>query len=72
MKDMIDDMDLPMCLWEKTCNTALYILYKCLHRILKDKTLEEAFTGEKPHVSHFCVFGCPVYVHIPDEKQTKF
>jgi hypothetical protein len=46
-------------------------LNMCPHRILKDKTPKEAFIGEKPQVSHFCVFGCLVYIHILEEKRTK-
>jgi hypothetical protein len=34
-------------------------------------TPEEAFTGVKPEVGHFRIFGCPVYIHIPKEKRTK-
>lgn len=37
---------------------------------MKEKTLE-VFTGEKPEVLNFHVFGCPVYIHVPDEKGTK-
>jgi hypothetical protein len=38
---------------------------------LGDKTLEEAFTGVKPEVSHLRIFGCPIYIHVPKEKRTK-
>lgn len=31
---------------------------------------EEAFNGVKPKVSHFCIFGYLVYIHIPIEKRT--
>jgi hypothetical protein len=34
-------------------------------------TLEEKFTGKKPDVSHFRVFGCIAYVHVPEEKKSK-
>jgi hypothetical protein len=47
-----------------------YILNRCPH-MLKDKTLEEAFTREKPDVSHFQVFGSPIYIHVLEEKRTK-
>jgi hypothetical protein len=30
-----------------------------------------SFYREKPKVSHFHVFGCPVYIHVPDKKRTK-
>lgn len=38
---------------------------------LEDKTEREAFAGMKLEVSHFCIFGCLVYIHILVEKRTK-
>jgi hypothetical protein len=40
-------------------------------RILVDKTPEEAFADVKPEVSHFHIFGCPIYIHVSIEKWTK-
>jgi hypothetical protein len=34
-------------------------------------TPKEKFTGKKLDVSHFRVFGCIAYVHVPDEKISK-
>ena len=34
-------------------------------------TPEESFTGKKPEVSHFRIFGCLAYSHVPFEKRTK-
>ena len=34
-------------------------------------TPEEAWSGIKPSVEHFRVFGCVSHVHIPDAKRTK-
>jgi hypothetical protein len=60
-----------MFLWAEACNTTTYIQNWCPHMILQDKTLGEAFTGVKLEVSHFCIFGCPVYIRVPVEKRTK-
>jgi hypothetical protein len=49
-----------MFLWAKACNTIVYIQNWCPHKILENNTLEEAFTGVKPEVSYFHIFGCPV------------
>jgi hypothetical protein len=38
---------------------------------LEDKTPEEAFASVKPEVSHFCIFGCLVYIHVSIEKRNK-
>ncbi len=32
---------------------------------------EEKITSKKPNVSHFKMFGCIAYVHVPDEKRSK-
>jgi hypothetical protein len=32
---------------------------------------KEAFTGVKPEVGHFKIFGCPVYIHVPEDKRMK-
>jgi hypothetical protein len=34
-------------------------------------TSEEAFSGKKPNVEHLRIFGCPVYIHIPEDKRKK-
>jgi hypothetical protein len=38
---------------------------------LRNMTLEEAFTGVKPEVRHFTIFGCPICIHVPKDKRTK-
>jgi transposase InsO family protein len=71
VKAMIDDRSLPLYLWTEACNTVVYLLNRSPHRILEDKTLEEAFTGRRPETGHLRIFGCPIYIHIPMEKRTK-
>jgi hypothetical protein len=34
-------------------------------------TPEEAFSGKKPEVGHFKIFGCITYSYVPSEKRTK-
>jgi hypothetical protein len=34
-------------------------------------TPEEAFSGKKPEVGHFRIFGCTTYSYVPSEKRTK-
>jgi hypothetical protein len=38
---------------------------------LKKITPEEAFSRVKPEIEHFRIFGCPVYFHVPKEKNFK-
>lgn len=38
---------------------------------MKDKTPEEVWSGTKPSMGNFRVFGCIGHMHIPDVKRTK-
>jgi hypothetical protein len=60
-----------MFLWVVACNIVVYIQNQCSHRILEDKTLEDAITGMKPEVNHLHIFGYPFYIHVSVEKRTK-
>jgi hypothetical protein len=70
-KAMIHDQSLPMFLWAEASMTAAYVQNRNPHKILKNITPEEAFTGVKPEVGHFGIFGCLVYIHVPKEKRSK-
>jgi hypothetical protein len=51
--------------------TTIYVQNRSPHRILKDMTPEEAFSGKKPNVENLRIFGCPIYSHIPKDKRNK-
>ena len=58
---------LPDSWWEFAFATATHV-YNCTPiKRLKWKTPQEIFTGEKPRISHLCVFGCGAYVYLPSE-----
>ena len=60
-----------MFLWVEASRTVVYVHNRCPHKIVKNMTLKEAFTGVKPEVGHLRIFGCPIYIHVPNEKRTK-
>jgi hypothetical protein len=60
-----------MFLWGEATMTTIYVQNRSPHRILKDMTPEEAFSGKKPNVENLRIFGCPVYSHIPKDKRNK-
>jgi reverse transcriptase-like protein len=68
---MLHDQGLPFFLWAEACNTAVYLQNRSPHRALGSKTPEEAFSGKKPNVEHYRIFGCLTYSHVPEEKRTK-
>jgi hypothetical protein len=71
VKALLNDQGLSMFLWGEATMTAIYVQNKSPHRILKDMTPEEAFSGKKPNVENLRIFGCLVYSHIPKDKRNK-
>jgi hypothetical protein len=69
---MLKDAKLPDDLWAEACSTAAYIKYRAPHSGLKDCTPEQLWTGKKPDVRNFKVFGCKCMVHIPDTRRRKW
>lgn len=70
-KAMLLDQNIETSFWTEASRTAVYIQNRCPHSHLDNKTPEEAFTGIKPDISHFRIFGCLVYIHVPKEKRFK-
>jgi hypothetical protein len=60
-----------MFLWGEEEIMTIYVQNISPHRILKDMTPEESFSGKKPNVENLRIFGCPVYSHIPKDKRNK-
>ena len=52
-------------------NWTIYVLNRCLTLAIKNVTPEEAWSGVKPSVDHFWVFGCITHVHVPEERRIK-
>jgi len=69
--NMLYDEDLPRFLWAKECNMTIYIHNKTPHRALGKKTPKGVFTGKKPKVSHFRIFGSVAYFHMLKKIHTK-
>ena len=61
---MFHDQGLPLHLWAEACNTIVFVQNISPHWILGMSTLEEAFSGKKPNVSYFKIFGSSVYCHV--------
>jgi len=70
-KAVLHDQILPLHLWAKPCNTTTYLQNMSPHKILSMSTPEEDFSGKKPDVSHFKIFGSSVYYDVFKESSKK-
>jgi hypothetical protein len=66
---MLHAKSLPQRLWDEALNCATYIQNISPHRYVKDKTPYEAWSGLKPEVTHFHIFGSRAWARIPSEKR---
>jgi hypothetical protein len=58
-------------LWIEVINITNYLVKKLPTQMNQGMTPLQVFNGRKPHLRHFCIFGCEAHVHVPHENQTK-
>ena len=68
---LMSEKEMPQSFWAEAVHTVVYIMNRTPTAAIHDITPEQCFTGTKPDVSHFKVFGYIVYVYVPDELRTK-
>jgi len=68
---MLNDQSLPLYLWAEACSTAVYLQNRSPHHILGMKKPMEAFSGKRPDVNHFRIFGPLVYFHVTKDARKK-
>ena len=62
---------MPKEFWVEMVQCAVYVHNRCPHAKLGEKTPQEAWSSQKPTVSHFKVFGSVAYAHVPDQRRMK-
>ena len=71
-RSLLKDANLPNSYWSFAVNHAVHIINRSPTRTLeKSLTPHEAYTGNKPSVTHLRIFGCKAYAHVPHEKRQK-
>ena len=69
---MLSDAGLPNAYWGDMILYAIHVLNRIpTCTIAESLTLHEAFTGNKPSITHLRIFGCKAHIHIPDKKWCK-
>jgi hypothetical protein len=57
--------------WPEAVNWSIRVLNRSPTFSVQNRTPEEAWSGRKPAVDYFRIFGCIAYAHVPDEKRKK-
>jgi len=66
-KIMLRSKNLSNDYWAEVVAYSIYILNISPMKSVKDKVPQEAWSGTKLNVSHFIIFGCIDFSHIPEE-----
>lgn len=68
---MLADKKIPRIFWAKAVTWTCYVLNRCPTSAVLNITPQEAWSGMKPTVEHFRIFGCLAHVHIPCARRGK-
>jgi hypothetical protein len=71
IRSMMTCKNVPKKFWPEALKWATYVLNRSPTVSVKNVTPEEAWSGIKPYVHHFRVFGCLAYAHVPDNHRKK-
>ena len=66
---MMEDKTLPPKFWAKAINCASYIQNRVPHKHIDGVNPFEYWSGNKPNVTHFRIFGSKAWARIPTEKR---
>ena len=66
---MLEAKTLPPNFWAEVINYASYIQNRVPHKILDGMTPFKSWSGHKPDVTHFRIFGSKAWARIPIEKR---
>ncbi|PNX67698.1 copia-type polyprotein, partial [Trifolium pratense] len=71
VRSMLAGKKVPKVFWPEAVKWATYVMNRSPTLSVKNMTPQEAWSGKKPNVQHFRVFGCLAFVHVPDSQRIK-
>ncbi|CAJ2655081.1 unnamed protein product [Trifolium pratense] len=71
VRSMLSGKGIPKKFWAEAVNWSVFVQNRSPTVAVKDMTPEEAWSGLKPAVHFFKVFGCIGYVHVSDAQRKK-
>ncbi|GKB48853.1 retrovirus-related pol polyprotein from transposon TNT 1-94 [Tanacetum coccineum] len=71
VRSLMQHSKVPKNFRPEAVNWSIHILNRSPTFAFQNMTPEEAWSGKKPDVSHFRVFGCIAYARVPDQKRKK-
>lgn len=71
VRSMLYGREVPLHLWAEAANTAVHVLNRTTCARTQGTTPAELWTGRKPNVNYFRVFGVRAFVHVAKQFRKK-
>ena len=71
VRSLLNKGEVPKEFWLEAVVWFLHILNRNPTFSVRDMTPQKVWSGRKPAVDHFRIFGCIAYAHVPYEKRKK-
>ena len=71
IRSMLADSELPKRFWAEALSIPRYLRNRSPTNAVQDKTSYEAWTGNRPNVSHLRIYRCDAYAHVPKDESSK-
>ncbi|KAL4366630.1 hypothetical protein GQ457_05G026360 [Hibiscus cannabinus] len=71
LRSMLAGGRVPKRFWPEAVNWIIHVLNRSPTFVVQNMTSEEDWSGRRPNVDHFRIFGCIAYAHVPDAKRKK-
>ncbi|XP_023513203.1 uncharacterized protein LOC111777714 [Cucurbita pepo subsp. pepo] len=71
VRSILSEKQVPENFWPEAVDWTMHVLNRSSIVVVKDMTPEEAWSGVKPNVDYFRVFGCIGHVYVSDNKRKK-
>ncbi|GJU04881.1 retrovirus-related pol polyprotein from transposon TNT 1-94 [Tanacetum coccineum] len=71
VRSMLTEKQVPKMFLPEAVRWSVHILNRCPTVAVQNQTPEEAWSGVKPAIDYFRVFGCAAHAHVPDQKRSK-
>ncbi|GBN70133.1 Retrovirus-related Pol polyprotein from transposon TNT 1-94 [Araneus ventricosus] len=71
IRSMLQDSGLKTQFWAEALLASVHVKNRCVHKLTGNKTPIEIWTGYRPSVRHFRIFGSLAHVYIPSLRLNK-
>lgn len=71
VRAVLNERQVSRVFWPEAVRWCVHVQNRSPTSAVDHRTPEEAWTGVRPRVDYFRIFGCVAHAHVPDQKRSK-